>query len=324
MDVLCTLGLIAFTILLEIVVHFDMEGCFIFSEQRHNGYRDDEETNPGKYEDDDSIASETTLVFDQPGGHHLVSPLLCNNQDRSHNTLPPQIEENDRDSYSHCCIPHPSTSTRTSRLFLATVIYIPTLTLFILLIRHFSRTRYVPTSPECHQYHPLPSSPQDVAGVVFLNIILFICATFAFLRSFMDAVVGKSRRTGLSYEFKVGGWWVCFPLTGAVVDVAYLWLGVCTGLKWIMVEVLIGKRMLAHWWAGSGSGHRAVGMQDGEAVRLIENHGMSASDEEGADRGSDRPPVMRRFVTMVRKRKESKIGVQLEIIPSGDCDIGYL
>jgi hypothetical protein len=70
--VLCTLGLLFLTVLLEIVVHVNTDGYSVFSFSQE----DDDEEMERNFNNEASISSDSTLVLEQPQPQPQTSPLV--------------------------------------------------------------------------------------------------------------------------------------------------------------------------------------------------------------------------------------------------------
>jgi hypothetical protein len=252
--VLCTIGIIALTLALEIIVHAR------FGSSGTKKATDEEQARDLLADTPTSLAS-TSLVSEQP---QPVGSLQAQPQDRDGQKDTKTAEDG---SY---CSPTPSSHTRATRFAFAVIVYSAILILFI--TRMNEATNPFHEHPECAARVDLP--PPNYVVIAFLNVIPLICATSAFLRTLIDCLLARWG-SGLRYEIggKKGWLWTPFMPLFSIGIVAYLALE-CVKIP---VALAMGDREVSMWTAsniwGSESGVRneEVEMHGEETLGLVEN-----------------------------------------------------
>lgn len=212
-------------------------------------------------------------------------------------------------SMNWCTENAPDPPLRASRFAMGLIIYAGILAAFIVRIRDARDQPYIPEP--CQEEIGLEGP--DWTAIAFLNIIPFICATFALLRAFVDCVLvrwGKSLGIFSTGTFAVP-WPPCAPVLGIlfvvvfVVVVALYLLFECVRIP---AALIMGRWEASIWTAefarGSENGNVDEERRGEEGMGLVQN----ADGGENADgEGSEEPPAYDEAVeSKVRGGNEGK------------------
>lgn len=217
-----TLGLIAFTLILEFISHERVDCCKTISDMddhggtTHNGTRTE--------------ALMRAVVEEQPQPRQ--TPAATTSQpsaEQGPNVAPKKTNP----PVGTCCLPDASPNVRANRLITAIFLYAVIVTLFVIRIRdatipHLRR--------ECARYTSLHQAKPKMSEtnwwiVVLLNIIPFVCASLGFLRTFVDCVLvrwGQGLGYGNERKGNIRPWPPCLPFL-------VLWAVPITAIKVVLV-----------------------------------------------------------------------------------------
>ncbi|OAL45205.1 hypothetical protein IQ07DRAFT_648466 [Pyrenochaeta sp. DS3sAY3a] len=259
--IIWTLVLIACTILIE-----------VFS----NGKLDCGE--PGTTTDEETAnvtATGTNIVSAQPETRPAPQPevQIAGENDGVETTT--AVEPKKTDSCSFCCSENPSPQTRANRFVVATVLYIIICVAFGKRIDEATTTPYVDLT--CSSIIQ-PTRPNWVA-ITFLNIIPFVCASCAFLRTLVDSLLV---RWGKALTYQTSGdqcfWSPLMPFM-VVLCAGYM---VFECIK-IPIALLMGNREVSLFTAKSTTKRKAeeIEMQEGEAQGLVDDMDGQGDLEDG-------------------------------------------
>jgi hypothetical protein len=249
----CTIAIIICAILLEIVVHINFE-----TRDSPVKNTDEEEASSLLPEDPPILVSEQPQPESEPHAEPRTVEQAKNENAKWNKPI-----------FTSCCSDSSGPHTRATRLAIALILYAITLGTFI--ARIHAATNHPHIDYRCRPYLSIPSP--NWTAITLLNIIPFICATFAFLRALVDCVLVRWK-SGLVYDFQGDGcpWVPCMPFFAVVVLV----YGAFEALK-VPIACIMGDWEMSIWTRGaSKKGREEVGEDDGEAGR---EDGLPAYDE---------------------------------------------
>ncbi|KAF9691352.1 hypothetical protein EKO04_010567 [Ascochyta lentis] len=253
-NVICTILIVGFTVFLEIAVHGKTDCCTTISDENDQSV----DTDP------DATSREVllpTIVIEQPGSY---KPLPSHAPSVNAEIQDAEVEQSQLSVQpDFCCYPNPSPNVRANRLITAVFLYAVVLAAFITRM-HEIKDPYI--RPECRRYVSIPEP--NWWGVVLLNILPVIAASFSLMRTVVDCLLVRWGQ-GLTYGGQTGGsawltWAPCMPF--------YLvYIGVGGLFKW-PIGWLMGKHR-SRWSATrTAIGMRGdIEMQGEEATGLIDD-----------------------------------------------------
>ncbi|KAF1847907.1 uncharacterized protein K460DRAFT_403222 [Cucurbitaria berberidis CBS 394.84] len=272
--VFCTFAIIWGAILLEVFSNARLTCCGFETHKK-----DDEEAVPSATDSRVELSAMTVLEQPKPRSEPHVEPQPTPNSDDQTIMDAPPVEGKPT-TFPFCCYDNPSPSIRANRLASSTLLFGLILTAFIIRIREATVPPAI--SARCLRLLNIPAPHWHV--ITILNIIPFVCASFAFLRTLVDGVLVRWGK-GLTYKLNNGRylWTPCMPFM-LVFIVLY---AVVECIK-IPIAFLMGHREVSLWTANSvdkGKGRAVdIEMQDEEAQRLVGNmDGPVDVDDEDLD-----------------------------------------
>lgn len=279
--VLCTLAIIALTICLEVLANARLNCCDFgtLGERDKNegaGLATEAQSEPSAV----PLTATTTTVSDQP---QLQPEPQAEPQSTSETNNSEATEKKSNfPSCAFCCYENPSPHIRANRFVVATILYSLILTVFILRIQDASKRPYVDILCR-HLIHP---PPPHWTAIAILNIIPFICASFAFLRTLVDCVLVRCG-TGLAYNPAKGQYFWTPLMPFMIVFCAVYLLMEC--LK-IPVACLMGDREVSLWTRKNKGKNKieSIEMQSEEAQGLVDNVDGPGDVDRDGDNG---PPA---------------------------------
>lgn len=265
--IIWTLVLIACTILMEVFSNGKLDCC-------EPGTTTDEETAS-------ATATGTVIVSAQPETRPAPQPeVQVGDENDGVETTTTAVEPKKPDSCSFCCSENPSPQTRANRFVIATVLYIIICVAFGKRIDEATTTPYVDLT--CWSIIQ-PTRPNWVA-ITFLNIIPFVCASVAFLRTLVDSLLVRWGKA-LTYQASSDQcfWSPLMPFM-AVLCAGYLMFECIK----IPIALLMGNREVSLFTAKSTTKRKAeeIEMQEGEARGLVDDmDGQGDAEHEYGDGG---------------------------------------
>ncbi|KAH7079474.1 hypothetical protein FB567DRAFT_532650 [Paraphoma chrysanthemicola] len=255
----CTIAIIFCAILLEIVVHISFGSLIPASKTKSD-------------EEAPSLLPDNTpdLVSQQPQPESEPHAEPPSAEGQQIDAKPASTEA----SSMSCCPASPSPRTRATRLVFALILYSITLGTFITRIHSASTPPHI--DYRCRAYISVPAP--NWTAITFLNIIPFICASFAFLRTLVDCVLVRWR-SGLRNDFQHDGcfWFPCMPFFGLALIVYLTFEALKIPVAWIM-----GDWDVSLWtqWSQSVKNTENIEMGGEEARGLMDNVDVVGEDED--------------------------------------------
>ncbi|KAJ4377348.1 hypothetical protein N0V83_000173 [Neocucurbitaria cava] len=275
--ILCTLVLIICTILLEIFTHARLDCCDFGKEAK-----DEEAARLAADVSQDSSAIPLTTVVEQPQPQPEPQaepqPTSINNNQPKPDVTPAEVKKPD-----FCCAENPTRHVRANRSALSTLLFGLALAAFIIRMQEATARPY---RDRCSRL--VHATPPNWTAIIFLNIIPFVFASFAFLRTLVDSVLVRWNKT-LTYDAdKMPFFWApCMPIM-VVFMIAYL----LVELVKVPIACLMGDREVSLWTSkikdkGKKKAEEAE-MQSEEAQGLVDN---VDGQDDGDDGSVGRPPA---------------------------------
>ncbi|KAH7396249.1 hypothetical protein BKA66DRAFT_260778 [Pyrenochaeta sp. MPI-SDFR-AT-0127] len=266
--VFCTLAIIVLTICIEVLANGRLDYCNATEKQ------DEEEASILVTEaplESSAIAPITAMtVSDQP---QLQPEIQAESQamsevDDPHTTkIDSDATKPDLPPRAFCCYEDPSPLIRANRLVVGTILFSLVLAVFIIRIQEATTRPYIDFL--CWSIiHP---PPPNWTAIVFLNIIPFTCAAFAFLRTLVDCVLVRWG-TGLSYDTKkIQRFWTPLMPFMIIFCAGYMLLECFK----VPIACLMGDREVSLWTAKKKDNGKSkmedIELQGEETQGLVDN-----------------------------------------------------
>lgn len=275
-----TLGLIALTVVLELLSHETL-ACSTIG--------DDDDVNNTRTGTNRHGAVLPVIVEEQP---RPQPPPEAQASTSASEQSPASTQKKTPASKSSSCLPNVSPNIRANRLITAIFLYTGIITLFIIRMRDIT----VPhLRPECADYISLFRASDKMPAPMWwvfvpLNILPFVCASCCLLRTIVDCVLVRWG-LGLGYSDKKAGntlvWPVCMPLKA-------LWFLPYMTIKVLMVfpiAFMMGRPLRSAWSNAISKTQTTrkddIEMQSEEARRLVDD----MDGDEEAEGHIDGPPA---------------------------------
>ncbi|CAO2647233.1 Nn.00g081550.m01.CDS01 [Neocucurbitaria sp. VM-36] len=266
----CTIAVIIGMILLEVFANARLVCC-----DTSQGAKDEEDVSK------DSIAIPlTTTMIEQPRPRlelQAEPQATPNNDDQTTtNTELAEAKKPDETASAFCCSEDPTPQVRANRLAVSTFLFSLVLMAFIVRIEEATTSPYI--DPTC--WHIIRATPPNWTAIVFLNIIPFVLASFAFLRALVDCVLVRWNK-GLTNDTKSERddryfWFPLMPFL-LVCGICY----VLMELVKIPIAFLMGDREVSLWTSKTKKKVEDTELQGEEAQALVDNvDGRDEVDEQ--------------------------------------------
>lgn len=242
--IFCSMVIPPLTLLLEVLVN-----AKIICDCTHSKSN---EENVANSPDTDHSAQAALLITEQPQPQADPQVELI-----SADTIQDVPQATIAQQFTFCCLPNASPPIRANRLAVAIIIYSLITTAFALRIRETQN-----------------DSATNWVFTVLVNIVPFSCASFAFLRAFVDAVLVRWS-TGLNYGTGDGWMWMpCMPFF-IVFGSGYT---ILECLK-IPIAAVMGDWELSTWTMSHNEGEGTI--EDVELQGLVDDFDGMADEDDG-------------------------------------------
>ena len=271
----CTFAIIIGMILLEVFANAKLVCC----DDTSQGAKDEEDVS----KDSTAIPLTMTVIEQprpQPEPQVELQPTPNNNDQTTRNPDLAEAKKPDDSTCAWCCSEDPTPHVRANRLAVSTFLFGLVLTAFIIRIEEATTSPYI--DPTC--WSIIHTTPPNWTAIVFLNIIPFVLASFAFLRALVDCMLVRWNM-GLTNDTKSKRddryfWFPLMPFL-LVCGICY----VLMELVKIPIAFLMGDREVSLWTSKTkNKGKKKVEdteMQGEEAQGLVDNvDGQGGADEQ--------------------------------------------